>query len=774
MSGLARILLSKNIMVSGSDLAANTLTEQLARDGATIFKEHSSKNIKQESTVVFSSGVKQDNPEYQAALELKCPLLHRSDLLFKLMEGYKTLAVTGTHGKTTTSALLTSVLIEANKNPCFAVGGILPQLKTNAEYGRGEFFVAEADESDGTFLKYDPFGAIVTNIDCDHMDFYHTEDDLIKAFKTFIEHVKDSEHLFWCGEDSRLNTIADRGICYGFKENCQLRGANFQQKGWSISFDVYFKDKVYEGVEVALGGYHNALNALGVFGLCLSLGIDENAVRQAFKKFQGVQRRSEKKGRAYGIDFLDDYGHHPTEIKATLSSIRRAIGERRLVAVYQPHRYSRTRDTLGQFGNVFREADCVVVTDIYAAGEAPIPGLHAKELLKEIKNAHYISRSNITYELTQQLRPHDVVISFGAGDITHLWSEFQQQFKLRAPPKLKVGVIFGGRSTEHEISLKSAKNIIGSLREDYYDLSFFGISKEGKWNISNESLEGIGEAKEFFPQNVLEELMQCEIIIPILHGPYGEDGTIQGFLEILDKPFVGCDHRSAAVCMDKALTKRLMQLNGIPTAEFIAFSAYEWKRNQPQLIRMAEEKLTYPMFVKPSHLGSTVGVSKVSNSDELVNAIEHAAKYDYEFVVEQGLTMREIEFSVLGNNVTTVFPPGEIVSEGKVYTYDAKYGPQAVKATPTTDLSSDLIQQGMDIAKKAYEAAGCCGMARVDTFLDRNHQFWLNEINPIPGFTKNSLYPLMCSQNGLKQEDLLDCLIILGLERHRLLKSLEV
>lgn len=774
MSGLARIMLAKKIKVSGSDLASNGLTEHLSQNGATIYKEHSAKNVMQGATVVFSSGVKADNPEYQAAVNLKCPILHRSDLLKTLMEGYKTLAVAGTHGKTTTSALLTTVLIAAEQNPSFAVGGVLPQLKTNAEYGQGPFFVAEADESDGTFLKYEPFGAIVTNIDRDHMDFFKTEEELIKSFKTFLDKVNDASHLFWCGDDTRLQKVADRGVSYGFGENCQLKASNFSQKGWSVFYDITYNNTTYKNVELSLGGYYNALNSLGVFGLCISLGIDEKFIRLAFKNFQGVLRRSEKKGTAHGIEFLDDYGHHPTEIKATLKSMRLAVGDKRLVAVYQPHRYSRTQDTLGQFTEIFKEADLVIVTDIYGAGETPIPGLHAKELLKEIKGAQYITRTNITHELVKQLRPHDVVVSFGAGDITNLWKEFQQQFKIQAPPKLKVGVIFGGQSSEHEISLKSAKNIIGSLRREYYDLSFFGISKEGKWNISNESFDGIGEKAGFFPTQVFEELMKCELVIPVLHGPYGEDGTIQGFLEILNKPYVGCDHRSAAVCMDKALTKRLMQLNDIPTVDFVAFSLYEWKTNPGHWVQQAEQKLTYPMFVKPSHLGSTVGVSKVQTTEELINAVNNAARFDSEFLIETGLDIREIEFSVLGNDVTTVFPPGEIISEGKVYTYDAKYGPQAVKATPTTDLSQDLIQQGMDLAKRSYEAAGCCGMARVDTFLDKNNQFWLNEINPIPGFTKNSLYPRMCSENGLSQEDLLDRLIVLGLQRHRLLKTLEV
>lgn len=428
MSGLARILIGKQKGVSGSDLTSNYVTEGLAYAGATVHIGHSANHISPQMTVVYSTDVKVNNPEYQAAKNLGCHMLHRSDLLSRLMDSLKTLAVTGTHGKTTTSSLLAWTLIHAGVDPSFAVGGILPQLQTNGGYGKGEYFVAEADESDGTFLKYHPFGAIVTNIDFDHMDHFGTEEGLIQAFRVFMSQVSSEEHLFWCGDDSYLASLNMPGSSYGFGNQCTLQCSHFTQEGWRIRFDVTFKGRTYQGIELPLIGKHNALNAAAVFGLAITLGIRESDIRSAFDTFQGVARRCEKKGDVQGILFLDDYAHHPTEIETTLHGIRQAIGNRRLVAIFQPHRYSRTKLCLGSYGGIFDCADELLITDIYAAREQPIPGVTYKNVLDEIRGAgfeasFYVPRQDLAEVLTKDLRPNDVVVTLGAGDITSLASE---------------------------------------------------------------------------------------------------------------------------------------------------------------------------------------------------------------------------------------------------------------------------------------------------------------------------------------------------------------
>lgn len=777
MSGLARIMLSRQATVTGSDIAANYVTEGLIRDGAKVFIGHSAEYISAATTVVYSTDIKKDNPEYSEAVRLKCPVLHRSDFLKQLTVGYKTLSVTGTHGKTTTSALLSATLKTAGLDPSFAVGGIMPQFHSNAGHGKGEYFVAEADESDGTFLKYDSYGAIITNIDFDHMNHFGTESELIQAFHTFAKSVSSSKHLFWCGDDVRLKALALSGIGYGFGPDCILRVIHWEQQEWHLVLDIEFKGKRYSQVKLAAIGRHNVLNGLAVFGMALSLGIHEDEIRKAFATFGGVQRRCEKKGDIQNVLFIDDYAHHPTEIKTTVQGIRQAIGERRLIAVFQPHRYSRTKDCLGTYGGIFTAADEVIVTDIFGAGESPIIGVSHDSIISEIQKCslnpcRYVPRQKLEQILIEHLRPHDALVTLGAGDITALSSKLIDKLHSQPIRKLRAGVIFGGQSAEHEISLISAKYVASGLRESSYDISHFGITKSGSWITGLDSMARLqtkAEPKEHLSSEVLQELLACDVLIPVLHGTFGEDGTIQGFFEMLGKSYVGCDHRSAAVCMDKAMSKRLVIAEGVDTTPFVEFTRFEWDKNSEKLHQRICNELSFPVFVKPSHLGSTIGVSKVNSPEHLEKAICKAFRCDTVLLVERGVDRpREIEFAVLGNDRIRVFPPGEICTGGAVYDYAAKYSAHGMSANAQADLPEDLKQEGMRLAEQVYRALGCKGFARVDFFLDGNGKFWFNECNPIPGFTKASLYPQICAANGLGIHDLIDRLVILALQYKRL------
>lgn len=429
MSGLARILLSRGVKVSGSDVAKTSTIEKLIEEGATIYRGQSAEHIKKGQIVVYSTDIKTENPEYQAARVLECPLWHRSDLLNHLIQGYKSLAVTGTHGKTTTSSLLAAVLLEAETDASFALGGILANIGTNARGGKGELFAFEADESDGSFLRYHPFGAIVTNIDNDHLGYYKGSTQyLIRAFKTCMDQVQSKEHLFWCGDDPFLSQLNYGGYSYGFAAKCDWRAANFRQKGFSFLFDIHHREHVYQNIEVALIAEHNALNALAVFALCKGLGITEEVIRAAFRSFKGALRRCEKKGEHKGILFIDDYGHHPTEIHLTLKAICKAVPDQRVLAVFQPHRYSRTKDCLGQYASIFDCASQVMITDVYAAGEKPIEGVSSHTILDELQahgySSHrYVPRDQLVKTLADEVQPGDVVVTFGAGDITHVGNE---------------------------------------------------------------------------------------------------------------------------------------------------------------------------------------------------------------------------------------------------------------------------------------------------------------------------------------------------------------
>lgn len=781
MSGLARLLLQKKIGVSGSDLAVNPLILELEEAGAKIYREHSAAHIQPGCTVVYNSQVKADNPEYAAAVKLNCPILHRSDLLQYLMKDFQALAVTGTHGKTSTTGMLVSLLLEAGLDPSYATGGVLLQTGTNAALGKGNYFAAEADESDGSFLKYTPFGAIVTNIDHDHMDFYQTEERLLASFQTFISKVQSEKHLLWCGDSPLLAGLAPAGVSYGFGEANRLRASGYAQKGWSLSFDVHFQGKQYREVVVPVIGKHQALNALAVFGMGLLLDIPEAKIRQALLAYQGTARRCEAKGEEKNILVIDDYAHHPAEIDTTLAAIRQAAQGRRLWAVFQPHRFSRTRDCLGQFGEALKNADKIVLTDIYAAGEAAIPGLDSQKVLEDIrrifpaKDATLVARNKLLPFLTEHVRPHDVVVTVGAGDITHFGKELIDQLK-GGVSRLKVGLVFGGRSAEHEVSILSARNVAAALNRELYEIHYFAITKEGKWMCGPSARDVLDKHAAAVPEITADialsaeaciALQACDIIFPILHGPYGEDGRIQGLFESLGIAYAGSAPLAAAMSMDKAITKKLALFHGIPTVRFVDFDWHAWKAAKTLFLQQIAAQLTFPVFVKPTHLGSTIGVQRVDAAAGLEAAIENAFRYDTHVLVENGIEGREIEFAILGDQECHVFPPGEIPMLGQTYGYEEKYGAAAIQPIPKAELPPEIAEKGMAMVRRMYQILGCQGWARIDCFLDTQNQLWLNEVNPIPGCTKNSLYPLACRENGLSLSKLLEQLIGLGLSRNR-------
>ncbi len=428
MSALARILLEKKAVVSGSDIHCSKIVESLQLSGAQITLGHAENNLPKNVIVVYSSAVRPGNPEILMAEKMHLPLLHRSKLLDRLMQGQKPLLVTGTHGKTTTTSLLATTLLESGKDPSFVIGGMLVDYQTNGRLGHGSYFVAEADESDGSFLQSKSFGAIVTNCEREHMDYWKDEQSLQKGFATFFSQVFSKEHLFWCKDDPILASLSPPGVSYGFSRGADCRIENFSQDGFSISFSLEFERRRFEQIRIPLTGKHNALNAAAVFGLSLRLGLAEEEILRAFGKFSGVCRRLQHKGRVDLVDFFDDYGHHPTEIRATLLALRAAVKERRIVLLFQPHRYSRTKDLFLEFGSAFTIADLFFITDLYEAGEKPEMGIDAKCLAGSMtKECIYLPKEKIE-EIASFLKPHDVFITIGAGDVTSLGEKVLQAF----------------------------------------------------------------------------------------------------------------------------------------------------------------------------------------------------------------------------------------------------------------------------------------------------------------------------------------------------------
>ncbi|MBS0621423.1 MAG: UDP-N-acetylmuramate--L-alanine ligase [Verrucomicrobia bacterium] len=715
MSALARLLLDTNETVSGSDKKDSPLLASLRHAGVQVDLQQKGELLSSHSTVVYSTAVAMKNPEIARAQELGCTLLHRSELLAKLMCNYKRLAVTGTHGKTTTSALLAWVLLSSGFDPSFALGGILPPLGRNGQKGQGPHFVVEADESDGSFLKCAPYAAIVTNVEAEHLDQWKNVERLKEAFEEFFTHVEGP--LVLCADDPFLQ--GRQGITYGFSSHAQHQITDFQQEGFSIRFHLSGHT-----LSLPLIGRHNALNGAAVFLLCRELGLSAASIQEAFSTFPGVARRLEKKGEVKGALFFDDYAHHPTEIKTTLEGLRAAIGERRLIAIFQPHRYTRTRDCWEALASAFEAADQVVVTEIYSAGEEPIVGVTQEALIDLIPQA-------VT---NYEVRPWDVVITLGAGDVTHRFDQLPEVKKLR------LGLLCGGSSPEHEISLASARNFQGALREDLYDVEFFPISRSQK------------EISDLLPQ-----LLKCDLFLPIFHGPQGEDGVWAALFELLGKPYVGPDFRACSIAMDKGHTKKIAASAGVPT-----LPSFELEAGDPL------PSLPWPItFVKPVHLGSSIGVSRVTSDEEFVEAVQRALKLDNRVIIEKGIRARDIEVAVLGNRLLRTPPPGEVLTGDHWYDYAGKAEGTPTPTQTVANLSPELAAQAQKLAKQVFHLLGCRGFARVDFLLDETGALYLNEVNPIPGFTAISLYPKMWEAAGMPLADLLDQFIQLGLSSRR-------
>lgn len=761
MSALAEWLLKEGYTVSGSDLNTSPIVSRLMSLGASVTKGHLAEVVREGSEVVFSSDIPEGNVELEAAKKLGCKTFHRSELAKKLIGTSPLLAVTGAHGKTSTSAVLIEVLEKAGLSPSFLIGGISRHFGVNGRRGEGKWVVLEADESDGSFLKCAPLGAIVTNFDREHLKYWKTEKALLDGFEQFAVQVEESELFFYCGDDPKLKAIYKRGVSYGFLDHNDLKISNLEQREWELSFDLSFEGRDYQKIVLKHIGNHQALNAAAVFGLALRLNIPEEVIRNALRNFSGVKRRLEVKGEVGHVLYLDDYGHHPTEIATTLKGLKKAFPLNRLVVAFQPHRYSRTEDSLALFGKAFEAADRLLMTDIYSAGEAVRPGINAEAIKREIEKKstlpiELVSREKLASRVEEVVQPFDICLSIGAGDITHLFQEIKPPIK-----KLKIGVLFGGESVEHEVSIRSAAHVIEGCSFEPFEPVLFGIDREGNWYGDEEAKsvlkdEPLPSKKRRISEETLNSLSELDIVFPVFHGTNGEDGRIQGMFELLGIPFVGPPSIGCQLAMDKDLTKLLSKREGVPVAPYAVFT-----RN------FREEIPPFPVWVKPVHLGSSIAIQRVKDQEELEEAVEYAFLFDDKLIIEQEIKGRELEFLVVGNEEVRAFPPGEILSNGAFYSYDAKYAPGGFGVDPAVKLPDKTLQEGMRFAKMAYEAIGCRGFSRVDFFLDQEGQFWLNEINPIPGFTSISLAPKIAYVNGFPIQSLVKWLALLGLKEHR-------
>ncbi|MBR4642403.1 MAG: UDP-N-acetylmuramate--L-alanine ligase [Selenomonadaceae bacterium] len=753
MSALAKILIERGLEVSGSDAKDSPTLDMLKNLGARVFVGHKAKNILDEKgnpvdAIVCSSAIPADNPEIIAAGKFKIPKLHRSDINAWILNSHKGIAVAGSHGKTTTTSMIGCVLHNAAIDPTIIIGGESIDLGTGAVLGKGDWLVSEADESDGSFLTLKPKIAVVTNIEDDHLDHYGTMEKIRAAFKIFIENLDREEGVaVLCFDNENLRNLAkelDRKIIsYAIDNEADFTAKNIHTTIKGVTFEVVRGEEILGKVNLAIHGKHNVLNALATIATALEVGVSFSKIVEGLKNFHGAKRRFQTKGRVRNILVVDDYAHHPTEIAATLKAARETKPNK-VVCIFQPHRYSRTQLLLKEFGSAFKAADLLILTDIYSAGEEKISGVSGESILEEVlrttnQAVSYIpKREDIAEALKDRLSPGDLVITMGAGDIYKTGEELLEM--LKEWRKKKIVVICGGTSTEAEVSRRTGKAIADALKSKNYNV----------------------ELMELNPQTFAEKIREkdCGIVFNALHGKYGEDGLIQGTLDMLKIPYTGSDVLAAALTMDKVATKHFLNSANLSTPKFAVYREADRNNN---IAAEVEKNFGVPVVVKASSQGSSIGVTIVEKVSELDEAIENAFAFGNEILVEEFIKGRELTVAVMGNeDDAEALPVIEITTTTGRYDYKSKYTKGLSTHIVPAPLADELTSEVQRLAVAAFKLCKCSGVARVDMMLSEDNVPYVIEINSVPGMTETSLVPDAARATGIEFPELCEKILTLS------------
>ena len=747
MSPLAKILLQLGYEVSGSDIGTSLLIEELMALGANIWTDgQKAEHVRGADAIVVSTAIAFDNPEVIAAWDLRIPKLHRSDINAALVNSYSGIAVAGSHGKTTTTSMLGVALDYAGISPTIVVGGEVPDLGTNAKLGTGEYLVSEADESDGSFLKLRPSIAVVTNIEDDHMDHYGTMEKIIESFTEFLENIKDNGMAVLCFENINLRSIAKRltkqYISYGIDAEADYRAKNISTKGAVISFDVIHCGDNLGRIELNIPGRHNVLNALACIAVSLHIGVPFAKIKDALGKFNGAKRRFQTKGKIDGVWIVDDYAHHPTEIAVTLTAARQTE-PKRLICIFQPHRYSRTKLLREEFGSAFKEADVLILTDIYAAGEKPIEGVDGETLVKEIEQQtgqqpiYMPHKADIVPYLIQNIRAGDLIITMGAGNILEVGEALVQE--LENNNHHDIVVLMGGYSNEAEVSRNSAQTIIRALSERGHDVVGLELNPP----------TFVADVSKLSPQ----------VVFNMVHGKYGEDGIVQGTLSMLGITCTGSDVLAAALTMDKIKTKKILREENIPTPVYRTYK----RREMTKAAEDIKERFSLPVVVKAPNQGSSLGVFIAANDNELEQSVKQAFSYGEDILVEEFIAGRELTVGLIGTKGDgEAMPVIEITTRSGRYDYNSKYTTGESSHIVPASINAELTKLVQELAVKAFNACGCEGLARVDLMLDEQEQPYVIEINSVPGMTDCSLVPDAVRAMGMELGELCERVIAIA------------
>lgn len=441
MSGIAKVLLEMGYQVSGSDLKDSRYTRALRDMGAVISIGHKEENLENPDVVVVSSAIPESNSELRTALENNIPVVKRAEMLAWLGKHMRGIAVAGTHGKTTTTSMISFAFEKSNLDPTFLIGGELNDIGSNAKHGSGEFLVTEADESDGSLLHLHPEVIVLTNVEADHLDYYSSLQEIEDIFLTFVSSLPENGFVVACVDNPGVARLIERSdkrfVTYGIESkeacsegDCDFIARNIKHRNLGSTYDLYHADRYLASVKLNVPGIHNVYNSLATIVLSVELGLNLDTILDALSQFSGVKRRFQLIGETPEVTLVDDYAHHPTEVKATLSAAKSGDWER-LICVFQPHRYSRTKFLGREFGLAFEDADLVVLTDVYAAGEEPMPGVTGKVIVDAVlmesprKNVVYLpNKGEIPKFLLETVREGDLVLTMGAGDICYIGEDF--------------------------------------------------------------------------------------------------------------------------------------------------------------------------------------------------------------------------------------------------------------------------------------------------------------------------------------------------------------
>jgi UDP-N-acetylmuramate--alanine ligase len=749
MRAIANVLLQKGYYISGSDVKQSAITERFSQQGARICIGQKPENLQDAELVVVSSAIHEDNVELQEAHIRHIPVIHRSDALLDIMSWGKGIAVAGAHGKTTTSSMLGQIFVEGGMDPTVVIGGEVDYLHANSVLGKGKYVIAEADESDGSFIKFNPYIAVVTNIDADHMDHYGSLDNVINAFKVFIQKLDPKEGMaVLCFDNEHIRNLAPslnrRYISYGIENQADYTADHIHYEKGRLCFDVYHHDKKMGSMNLFVPGRHNVLNTLAAVAVADACGIPFEKIAEAMSHFHGAKRRFQTKGYVGDVWVVDDYGHHPAEINATLTAAK-DIGTHRIVCVFQPHRYTRTQLLVDRFGGAFKNADLLIVTDIYSAGETPIPNVTGELIANKViettgQEVLYIpNKEDVVEYLRKFAQPKEMIITMGAGDIYRVGEQYIAESSGENTSTIdvktkKIAVVVGGPSTEAAVSRNTGGAIAKALISKGYQVTVMELNPH------------------MLAQQLLDE--KIDIVFNALHGRYGEDGLIQGLCEMMGIPYTGSGVMASAVGMNKVMSKCAFQGAGIATAPF---SYYFENQGLDTIAEDIAERFGFPVVIKSAGQGSSIGTVIVDLQTKVKSALVEAFKYGKSLIAESFINGDEFTVAVMDN---MAFPVIQIVSSTGKYDYYSKYTPGVTKHLCPAPISEKLTKQMQDLAMKVFHLCHCNGVARVDFMTDAAGNPFVLEINTVPGMTSTSLVPDAARAMGISFEELCENILL--------------